>query len=77
MRIPEKNVLEDIHNAADIFSMPDDQLYSLIAGGALSPVVNQDTVKNANLDRCSRGSMLSEHFVCLSIYSGQWLFPLL
>ena len=31
-----------------IFS-PDDQLYSLIAGGALSPVVNQDTVKNANL----------------------------
>ena len=44
-----KNVLGDIHNAADIFSMPDDQLYSLIAGGALSPVVNQDTVKNANL----------------------------
>lgn len=43
------NVLSDIHNAADIFSMPDDQLYSLIAGGALSPVVNQDAVKNANL----------------------------
>ncbi|MDE7321178.1 MAG: extracellular solute-binding protein [Lachnospiraceae bacterium] len=44
-----KNVLGDIHNAADIFSMPDDQLYSLIAGGALSPVVNQEEVKNANL----------------------------
>ncbi len=44
-----KNVLGDIHNAADIFSMPDDQLYSLIAGGALSPVVNQDEVKSANL----------------------------
>ena len=29
--------------------MPDDQLYSLIAGGALSPVVNQDEVKSANL----------------------------
>lgn len=43
------NVLSDIHNAADIFYMPDDQLYSLIAGGALSPVVNQDEVKNANL----------------------------
>lgn len=43
------NVLGDIHNAADIFSMPDDQLYSLIAGGALSPVVNQDEVKAANL----------------------------
>lgn len=43
------NVLGDIHNAADIFSMPDDQLYSLIAGGALSPVANQDEVKTANL----------------------------
>ncbi|MDE7429019.1 MAG: extracellular solute-binding protein, partial [Lachnospiraceae bacterium] len=44
------NVLGDIHNSADIFSMPDDQLYSLIAGGALSPVANQDQVKNANLE---------------------------
>jgi len=43
------NVLGDIHNAADIFSMPDDQLYSLIAGGALSPVANQSEVKAANL----------------------------
>lgn len=45
-----KNVLSDIHNAADIFSMADDQLYSLIAGGALSPVVNQAEVKGANLE---------------------------
>lgn len=44
------NVLGDIHSAADVFSMPDDQLYSMIAGGALSPVVNQDEVKNANLE---------------------------
>ena len=43
------NVLSDIHNAADVFSMPDDQLYSLIAGGALSPVVNQTEIKNVNL----------------------------
>ena len=44
------NVLGDIHNAADVFSMPDDQLYSLIAGGAISPVVNQAEVKNANIE---------------------------
>lgn len=44
-----KNVLSDVHNAADVFSMPDDQLYSLIAGGALSPVVNQAEVKSACL----------------------------
>ncbi len=45
----KKNVLSDVHNAADVFSMPDDQLYSLIAGGALSPVVNQTEVKSACL----------------------------
>ena len=44
------HVLGDIHNSADIFSMPDDQLYSMIAGGALSPVANQEQVKNANLE---------------------------
>ena len=43
------NILRDIHNAADVFSMTDDQLYSLIASGALSPVANQDEIKNANL----------------------------
>ena len=43
------NVLSDIHNAADIFSMPDDQLYSLIAGGKLSPAVIQLDDMNANL----------------------------
>ncbi len=42
-------VLNDIYNAGDIFSMPDDQLYSLIAGGGLSPVENQEAIKNANL----------------------------
>ena len=45
-----KNVLlGDIHNSADIFSLPDDQLLSMVAGGALSPVENAEAVKNANL----------------------------
>lgn len=43
-------LLGDIHNGADVFSMPDDQLYSMIASGALSPVINADTVKNENLE---------------------------
>ena len=44
------NVLGDIHNSADIFSMPDDQLYSMIAGGALMPIPNQEEIRNANLE---------------------------
>lgn len=43
-------LLGDIHNGADVFSMPDDQLYSMISAGALSPVVNADTVKSENLE---------------------------
>ncbi len=39
----------DIHNAADVFSMPDDQLLALAAAGALAPVTNADEIKNANL----------------------------
>ena len=45
-----KNVmLGDIHNAADVVSLPDDQLLGMIAAGALSPVPNADEVSKANL----------------------------
>lgn len=44
------DLLADVHNGADVFSMPDDQLYSMIAGGALSPVINADKVSSENLD---------------------------
>lgn len=43
-------LLGDIHNGADVFSFPDDQLSSLIAAGALMPVDNADEVKSANLE---------------------------
>lgn len=43
-------LLGDVHNGADVFSMPDDQLYSMISGGALSPVVNADTVRSENIE---------------------------
>ena len=43
-------LLADVHNGADVFSMPDDQLYSMISGGALSPVINADKVRSENLE---------------------------
>lgn len=46
----KKNLLGDIHNGADVFPMPDDQLYGMIAAGALSPVVDADTVRSENLE---------------------------
>ncbi len=43
-------LLGDIHNGADVFSFPDDQLSTLVAAGALRPVDNADEVKSANLE---------------------------
>ena len=43
-------LLGDIHNGADIFSFADDQMLSMVAGGALSPVADAETVKSANLE---------------------------
>lgn len=43
-------MLSDVHNAADVFSFPDDQLNVLVSAGALYPVPNADEVKKANLE---------------------------
>ncbi|MDE7247079.1 MAG: extracellular solute-binding protein [Lachnospiraceae bacterium] len=46
----KSDVLGDIHNAADIFFIADDQLSSLAAGGALAKVPNADEVRAANTE---------------------------
>lgn len=46
----KNNLLGDIHNGADVFPMPDDQLTSMVAAGALMPVPNADEIREANLD---------------------------
>ncbi len=43
-------LLGDIHNGADVFTIPDDQLLSMVAAGALVPVEDADEVKAANLE---------------------------
>ena len=40
--------LSDVHNTADVFHFPDDQLSSLVAGGILGAVPNAAEVKAAN-----------------------------
>lgn len=46
----KSNVLGDVHNAADIFFVADDQLSSLAAGGALAKVPNADEIRAANTE---------------------------
>lgn len=43
-------VLGDVHAAADVFIMADDQLASMVAGGALYPVPNATEVKAENVE---------------------------
>ncbi|MCM1282279.1 MAG: extracellular solute-binding protein [Muribaculaceae bacterium] len=46
----KNNVLADVHNAADVFPMADDQVSGLAAAGALYPVPNVEEIKSANLE---------------------------
>ncbi len=43
-------VLKDVHNAADIFPMADDQLAPLAGAGALAKVPNEEEIREANLE---------------------------
>lgn len=53
------NVLSDIHNSADIFPLPDDQLSALVGAGALEPVPNAQEIKNANIEEASEAAMIN------------------
>ena len=46
----KSNLLGDVHNAADIFPIADDQLSAMVGAGALEPVPNADAVRAANLE---------------------------
>lgn len=43
-------LLDDVHNAGDVFSFPDDQLYGLLAAGLLEPIDDQSGIKSAIVD---------------------------
>ena len=53
-------MLRDVHNGADVFHFPDDQLNSLIAGGVLSVVPNAESVKSANVEEAVKAACLGE-----------------
>lgn len=42
-------ILSDVEGSADVFSFADDQVRTFVAAGALSPVVDADTVKSENM----------------------------
>lgn len=41
-------ILGDVHNGADVFPLPDDQLSAMSAAGVLSAIPNQEEVSAAN-----------------------------
>lgn len=53
------NVLLDIHNAADIFPVPDDQVTALAAAGALDPVQNQEEIQKSNLEEANEAATVN------------------
>lgn len=53
-------MLTDVHNGADVFSFPDDQIISLAAGGVLMPVPNADEVASANIQDAVEAATLND-----------------
>lgn len=53
-------MLSNVHEGADVFHFPDDQLNSLITGGVLSPVPNADEVKAANVEDAVAAACLND-----------------
>ena len=52
-------LLSDVHNGADVFCFPDDQLTGLVAAGALVPVPNADEIRKANLEEAAEAATLN------------------
>ncbi len=52
------NVLADVHGAADVFPVPDDQVTVLAAAGALDPVRNQEQIQDANLEEANEAGTI-------------------
>lgn len=55
-----KNVLlGDVYNGADVFPIPDDQVSSMVAAGALAPVPNADEIQAANMEDANAAASIN------------------
>ncbi|MDE6608319.1 MAG: extracellular solute-binding protein, partial [Lachnospiraceae bacterium] len=52
-------LLNDVHNAADIFPLADDQLSAVVAGGAVCPVEDPERISEANLEEAVEASSVN------------------
>ena len=72
----KKYLLDDVHNGADVFSFPDDQLDSMVAGGALD-VVTDEAIKSANLEEAVNASMVNDTLYAYPMTADNGYFLLL
>ncbi len=56
----KNHLLGDVHHGADIFPLADDQLQSMVAGGALAPVPNADEIAAANLEEAVEAATVND-----------------
>jgi arabinogalactan oligomer/maltooligosaccharide transport system substrate-binding protein len=52
-------IMEDINNAADVFSMPDDQLLTLVSAGILEEISYSDEIKERNIEGSVDGASVN------------------
>ena len=60
-------LLGDVHNGADVFSFPDDQLSAMVAGGELAPVPDAQEVSN---------EMIAESVAAATVNNVLYAYPM-
>ncbi len=54
------SLLNDVHNAADIFPLADDQLTAVVAGGAVCAVPDPEKIREANLEEAAEAASVND-----------------
>lgn len=70
-----KNALmADLENGADVFAFADDQLNTLVAAGALDPVENAESVRQANLPEAVRAASVNDTLYAMPLTADNGYF---
>ena len=67
-------LMADLEHGADVFAFADDQLNTLVAAGALKPVENAETIKEANLPEAVSAASIGDTLYALPLTADNGYF---
>ena len=67
-------LMADLENGADVFAFADDQLYTLVAAGALEPIDNAETIRASNLPEAVLAASVDDTLYALPLTADNGYF---